>query len=220
MKCERCQSEHDGSYGSGRFCCCRCARGFATALSRGEINKKVSEKMSGRGAGIENRQCLLCGKDFSSPVVKNKKFCTRKCSAIYTNSRPEIISHLRSVMLKKVKDGTHSGWKSRKGKPPSYAEKFFMDVLKNNNIQYERDLPVGRWFIDFAIKDKMIALEIDGKQHEYDDRKKSDEIKDKYLTNSGWRVYRIKWKSINDKVGNTYIKTEIDKFLELYRSVA
>lgn len=28
-KCEYCGKEHDGSYGSGRFCCARCARKFA-----------------------------------------------------------------------------------------------------------------------------------------------------------------------------------------------
>ena len=39
-----------------------------------------------------------------------------------------------------------------------------------------------------------IALEIDGKQHEYADRKESDKKKDKYLIDNGWKVSRIKWK--------------------------
>ncbi len=47
MKCERCGTEHQGVYGSGRFCSPRCARGFSTASKRGEINEKVSEKLSG-----------------------------------------------------------------------------------------------------------------------------------------------------------------------------
>ena len=95
-----------------------------------------------------------------------------------------------------------------------------MGVLANNGIKYERDLPVGRWFIDFAIEDKMIALEIDGKQHEWEYRKQKDVEKDAYLTSDGWRVHRIKWKSINTDSGKLYIKNEIDKFLELYRNVA
>ena len=36
----------------------------------------------------------------------------------------------------------------------------------------------------------------------------------------GWKVYRIKWKSINTDSGKLYIKNEIDKFLEFYRNVA
>ena len=44
MVCENCGSEHNGSYGSGRFCCEKCARGFSTKEKREEINEKVSKK--------------------------------------------------------------------------------------------------------------------------------------------------------------------------------
>ena len=47
-KCENCNKEHDGAYGSGRFCSKLCARGFSTKKKRIEINKKVSEKLLGR----------------------------------------------------------------------------------------------------------------------------------------------------------------------------
>ena len=39
--CELCNKEHDGTYGSGRFCCAKCARSFSTHNKREEINKKV-----------------------------------------------------------------------------------------------------------------------------------------------------------------------------------
>ena len=125
---------------------------------------------------------------------------------------------MKNVMLKKVINGTHIGWKSRKGKLPSYPEQFFIGVLNNNHILFERDYNVSKWFIDFAIRDKMIALEVDGKQHEW--RREKDAEKDAYLKSQGWKVHRIKWKSINNDAGKEYIKSEIDKFLELYRSVA
>ena len=48
MKCEYCKKEHDGSYGSGRFCSNVCARGFSTSKNRNEINNKVSEKLKGK----------------------------------------------------------------------------------------------------------------------------------------------------------------------------
>lgn len=47
-KCENCKNEHDGLYGSGRFCSETCARGFSTKAKRNEINKKVSEKLLGQ----------------------------------------------------------------------------------------------------------------------------------------------------------------------------
>lgn len=48
MKCESCNKKHDGSYGSGRFCSSRCARGFSTKNKREEINKKVSKSLLGK----------------------------------------------------------------------------------------------------------------------------------------------------------------------------
>lgn len=45
MLCERCMNDHDGSYGSGRFCASKCARGFSTAEKRSDINTKVSKKL-------------------------------------------------------------------------------------------------------------------------------------------------------------------------------
>lgn len=46
--CENCISAHDGSYGSGRFCSSKCARGFSTKKKRADINKKVSASLKGR----------------------------------------------------------------------------------------------------------------------------------------------------------------------------
>lgn len=43
LQCEYCNKEHDGSYGSGRFCSSQCARSFSTSKNRKEINRKISE---------------------------------------------------------------------------------------------------------------------------------------------------------------------------------
>ena len=48
MKCNACDNEHDGKYGSGRFCCKACACSFATKAKRASINEAVSAKLSGR----------------------------------------------------------------------------------------------------------------------------------------------------------------------------
>ena len=58
MKCEYCTGDHDGSYGSGRFCNPGCARGFSTKNKRREISKKVSDKLTANGLWQECPQCL------------------------------------------------------------------------------------------------------------------------------------------------------------------
>lgn len=77
MKCENCGEEHDGSYGSGRFCSMYCAKGFSTKEKRQEINKKISISLGGTGEKIINK-CLCCGKE-----TENKKFCSVRCHKKY-----------------------------------------------------------------------------------------------------------------------------------------
>ena len=200
------------------FCSYLCSNSHRAKPKTEEEKKKISEgvkislKAKSKKCKPDNKKfsCLGCNKEFL--YHKKKIYCSTECmckSEVYRNN-------LRKAMKQRVESGTHSGWKSRKGKTPSYPEKFFMSVLDKNQIKYEHELPCGKYFIDFAIKDKMIALEIDGKQHEYEDRKKSDLLKDVCLSENGWKVYRIKWKSINNESGKIYIKEQIDKFLDFF----
>lgn len=75
--CESCYQQHNGAYGSGRFCSSACARSFSTAKKRKSINARVSIKLS---KPKTTRLCLVCNKTF---VVKKKqqKFCTKTCAA-------------------------------------------------------------------------------------------------------------------------------------------
>lgn len=163
--------------------------------------------------------CEWCLKEYQT-TNQTRRFCCNTCAATWRSKQPKIIEKIRKTVRKNVENGTHVGWKVRSTNIPSYPERFFIDVLDSRGITYERELPVGRWFIDFAIEDKKIALEIDGHQHERVERHALDVKKDAFLVSLGWKVYRIKWKSINTDSGKLYIKNEIDKFLEFYRNVA
>lgn len=59
--CENCGIEHDGSYGSGRFCTNKCARSFSTKNKRKEINRKVSEKLSKKKILIQLKNVFIVG---------------------------------------------------------------------------------------------------------------------------------------------------------------
>lgn len=61
MKCEYCSTEHDGTYGSGRFCCRKCASGFSTKDKRTEINDKVSLRLKDRKLSLEHRRNMSLG---------------------------------------------------------------------------------------------------------------------------------------------------------------
>lgn len=144
--------------------------------------------------------CKICKCEFNASQ-KKVKTCSKECNSLL----------LREIQLSLIENGTHKGWKSRS--EPSYPEKFFMKVLKENGINYEFEKKVGPYFIDFAIGN--FALEIDGGQHECPDRKESDTRKDDYLAKNGYTVHRIKWHKLTGKENsNELMRQKISLFLE------
>jgi len=90
-------------------------------------------------------------------------------------------------------------------KGDSYPEKYFKKVFKNENIKLTEKYQIWLYQLDFADVKKKIDIEIDGEQHYVDLRiVKSDKRRTKYLTDRGWKVYRVRWSdykkmSMNDK---------------------
>lgn len=107
MKCENCNNEHNGLYGSGRFCSIRCARGMATKQKREEINKKVSVAMTGRKLSDSHKKqieagnnfnrkekiikyCVECNKEMMCrPSEHRKKYCSTRCWVLHTEKNKE-----------------------------------------------------------------------------------------------------------------------------------
>ena len=147
--------------------------------------------------------------------MSKSKYCSSECRSKVANKK------ISDLAKERIKNGTFQGWKSRN--ITSYAEKFWKQVLDNNNIQYVREyvLEYGnkgngeRYFLDFYIEinDRKIDLEIDGKQHLCGDRKEHDKIRDKYIKSKGIEVYRIPWNEINSENGKQLMKEKINNFL-------
>jgi hypothetical protein len=106
MYCKNCDIQHNGKYGSGKFCGAKCARSFSTKNKRNEINKKVSEKMSGRKLTEEHisniektnnfnrkqkikKNCLHCNQELLLVIGNKQKFCSQKCWISYTEKNKE-----------------------------------------------------------------------------------------------------------------------------------
>lgn len=106
MKCENCNNDHNGTYGSGRFCSIKCARGFSTKHKRREISNKVSAKMTGRKLTEEHKKnlesannynrkekiiknCIGCGVEIRCRINDTRKFCKLSCWVSYTEKNKE-----------------------------------------------------------------------------------------------------------------------------------
>lgn len=115
--------------------------------------------------------------------------------------------------------GTHAGWHTRKGEA-SYPEKYIESVFNQEGISgWKREKKVGRWFIDFAFEDRMIAVEVDGRQHDDAPRSKSDKKKDEYLTANGWKVIRVKWFNPRTEQGKEKLHLQVKSLLATLKNI-
>jgi protein-arginine kinase activator protein McsA len=131
--CENCEKEHDGNYGSGRFCSSSCSRSFATKSKRAEINAKVSIALTRPKRLIS---CKHCGNTFEQQ--RKRVFCSISCSQSHNWQIDAYRENMQSKINAKAALGQWGGWKIRNVEP-SYAEKYFIAVLDNLNIIYERE---------------------------------------------------------------------------------
>ena len=86
--CEHCNKEHDGSFGSGRFCSKSCANTqIHSQITKNKISNSVKnselfkKEMFKRKVDIVKRQCPICQNFFEGRPsdMKNKTYCSLKC---------------------------------------------------------------------------------------------------------------------------------------------
>ena len=223
LKCERCGKPMLSKYKSGRFCSMRCSQ---TRDYDDETKQKISDSVRKTFNTDEHKQKMI------EICKRRKKRKPRKVSYIPKNcivcNQP--IPHEKrgrktcseQCLIKRYK--TRTRWNIHRNQT-SFAEKFFMEVLENNNIEYIHEHPVKKddgihcYYLDFliTINGKNIDLEIDGQQHDY--RQNEDAIRDKYLTECGFIVYRIKWNDVIAEKGKQEMKEKIDLFLDFINSL-
>lgn len=105
---------------------------------------------------------------------------------------------LSEIRKQQIKENNGIWWSSRSKCKRSYAEEWTKNIILNEikDNTFVEEYHIGKWFLDFAWPNKMIYIEIDGEQHEWAERKKSDEEKDNYCKELGWKCLRLKWKDI------------------------
>jgi very-short-patch-repair endonuclease len=202
--CENCNIEHFGDYGAGRFCTAKCARSFSTKKDRKSINEKVSKTFSSKPDTSVTKICLNCSSNFKVEYNKrHQKSCSFRCASQHRWKdevyRMKISSITSETAQRRHNEGQDFGWRTRKKFDCSYPESIAASVLEDLRVPYVKEYRVGKYFIDFAIIENKIAIEIDGQQHLQELRAKSDKKKDDLLIKLGWSIYRIKWPNDNLK---------------------
>lgn len=219
-ECPVCKKEFETKKGHSKetFTCSVSCSNSLNPKRKKDLNKPFRKRIYSPGETKPkyHKECVICNSVFLG--FKNTKTCSKECTSKLLKKKAD----------EKVLNGEHKGWATRN--ISSYPEEFFKGVLINLNLPYEFNFPVSKsslgiksassYFLDFYIQigQRKIDLEIDGKQHEYPDRKESDQERDSLLIQNGYEVYRIKWKNPVTEENKIYIKSEIEKmktFLDL-----
>ena len=216
-KCLQCGKDTES-----KFCSKSCAAKYNN-VRRAPMSDETKQKIS---SGVKQttkvkvkyestpkyRCCVICGKIFERPRLKSGRLsCTKVCSN-ECHSQLKIMNGKQTY--EKVKsEGRFKGWQSRN--ITSYPERFWKRVLDNNNISYKFNYHFDKYFLDFYIEidNRKIDLEIDGKQHKYQERFESDKVRDEFVKSQNIEVYRIDWNEINSAEGKNTMKNKIDRFL-------
>lgn len=137
MICENCNKDHDGLYGSGRFCSSICARGFSTKNKREEINQRVSEKLKGRQSasggcpfkkGFDKRRKIFTIEDRKKAKNKKSENLQRKINFGKFEDFSEAIKR-RIILEEQNNSCLWCGISDWNGKPISFE----LDHINGNN---------------------------------------------------------------------------------------
>lgn len=83
------------------------------------------------------------------------------------------------------------------------AERCLWKYIRNKNflgLKFRRQVPIGKYIVDFACFKNKINIELDGGQHNEDTAIKNDKVRTKWLESQGFKVLRF-WNS--DVLKNT-----------------
>lgn len=206
MQCENCEKEHDGLYGSGRFCSRSCAN---TRILSKETKKKISNSRSGVATRILPRVdkiCPVCNSKFNvSASRKMIKGCSKECS--------------KELQLIGCRKGGQSSAAKQSETRRSKNEKYFSELCKEYFKSVKTNEPIfNGWDADVIIEDLKIAVLWNGKWHYEKITKKHsvkqvqnrDRIKIKEIDNCGYVPYVIKDMGRYDRL---FVEKKFKEFL-------
>jgi hypothetical protein len=148
-RCENCDLEHNGNYGSGRFCNDKCARSFSTKKNREQINKKVSEKLKKFHIGVI-RTCKVCGKEIDSRKKRTIQTCSFSCSG----KLRWLDDEYRDNLTKKIQDRCSSVSEKERLKQIGRKGGFGSKGYTDNGVYY--DSKIEKTCFEFLEKNKII----------------------------------------------------------------
>lgn len=87
----------------------------------------------------------------------------------------------------------------------TFSEILLWNELKQKKMlgyDFDRQRPIGNYIVDFYCKDLMLAIEVDGISHDFDEVIDNDEIRQKKLENMGVHILRFDDREVKKDMAN------------------
>jgi very-short-patch-repair endonuclease len=93
---------------------------------------------------------------------------------------------------------------------PTRHERKLWGIVSRLRPKFTRQLPVGRYYADFACRQAKLIVELDGSQHAESER---DQQRDAFLQSEGWVILRF-WNNELDDNPEGVLETIVDRAAE------
>lgn len=146
--------------------------------------------------------CQYCGRHSTTKngLTLHEKYCELNPNKIVCKGHP-VPQSLREQISLKQKENYANGknrWHIDRSKTP-YSEKYFIDWLNKENIEFNHNYKVSRFYLDFAFPNSKKYFEVNGEQHYQKDINGKDyvlrdEERKNFLENLDWNcIETIRW---------------------------
>ena len=85
-------------------------------------------------------------------------------------------------------------------KEPTVAERLLWKALRVKEMNFRRQVPIGRFIVDFAHHESKLLIEIDGYYHRMEDGAEKDAVRTAWLTSEGFRIVRFDESEVRDRL--------------------
>lgn len=182
-----------------------------------------ADRQVGRRLPRIKKTCLHCGKAFKCAPYHETDCCSRLCSNRHTALtqvgenhplykpktemqceacgkiclvKPSLVSRFRACSRRCAAYLGQATWPRT-----SSIEAAVLSALRAINLDPQHQFSIPPYIVDIAFPDTMLAIECDGTYwHSTPKQKAKDRAKDKFLTNRGWRVIRLKEHEIKNSL--------------------
>jgi very-short-patch-repair endonuclease len=93
----------------------------------------------------------------------------------------------------------------------TWYEKVIEGELLHRQIDYDIQVSVGSYFLDFHIFPVKLAVEIDGGYHKTNNQKELDQVRTEFLQKAGWTVMRFSNERVKESINYVVDKIEKEK---------